>query len=240
MDICLCDISALEHVRSSGTLLPELLDRPRASRLEGCGVPGGVELDDLVVGLGLRTRPVHLLVPDGVSTHGRPGVARHRRRAALPRGSLIRVAPNVLVTGPELTLCQLAVRGDYDLVDVAKLAFELCGTYLLDQDPNSWQGFVNNEVSATTVSRIGAAARSLKGSKGVARINSMLPYVLDSSHSPMETALAMLLVLPQRLGGIGLRGARMNYAISGTNRLMDLAFPGDRVGLEYKGNSIMQ
>ena len=146
MDICLCDISALEHVRSSGTLLPELLDRPRASRLEGCGVPGGVELDDLVVGLGLRTRPVHLLVPDGVSTHGRPGVARHRRRAALPRGSLIRVAPNVLVTGPELTLCQLAVRGDYDLVDVAKLAFELCGTYLLDQDPSSWQGFVNNEV----------------------------------------------------------------------------------------------
>lgn len=235
MGICLCDISALEHVRSSGTLLPELLDRPRASRLEGCGVPGGVELDDLVVGLGLRTRPVHLLVPDGVSTHGRPGVARHRRRVALPRGSLIRVAPNVLVTGPELTLCQLAVRGDYDLVDVAKLAFELCGTYLLDQDPNSWQGFVNNEVSATTVSRIGVAARSLKGSKGVARINSILPYVLDSSHSPMETALAMLLVLPQKLGGIGLKGARMNYAISGTNRLMDLAFPGDRVGLEYKG-----
>lgn len=105
-------------------------------------------------------------MPDGVSTHGRPGVARHRRRAALPRGSLIRVAPNVLVTGPELTLCQLAVRGDYDLVDVAKLAFELCGTYLLDQAPNSWQGFVNNEVSATTVSlhRCGCSlAQGLEG-----------------------------------------------------------------------------
>ena len=60
MDICLCDISALEHVRSSGTLLPELLDRPRASRLEGCGVPGGVELDDNAKTVTLDGEPVAL------------------------------------------------------------------------------------------------------------------------------------------------------------------------------------
>lgn len=235
MDICLCDISALEVIRSSGKLLPEFLERPRTSRLDGCVVPSSVELDDLVAGLGLRSTPMHLLVPDGGSTHPRPGVVRHRRAAALPRGSLIRLSRNVLVAGPELALCQLAARGDYDLVDVAQLAFELCGTYLLDQDPNSWKGFVNNDVSATSVRRIEAMTRSLKGTPGAAKLASVLPYVLDASHSPMETVLALLLVLPQRLGGLGLKGAAMNHELAGVNRKIDLAFPASKAGLEYKG-----
>ena len=235
MDICLCDISALEVIRSSGKLLPELLDRPRSSRLDGCGAPGAVELEDLVAGLGLRSTPVHLLVPDGGSTHAHPGVVRHRRTAALPRGSLIRLSRNVLVASPELALCQLAARDDFDLVDMAQLAFELCGTYLLDQDPNSWKGFVNNDISATSVRRIETMARSLKGFPGVARLSSMLPYVLDASRSPMETVLAMLLVLPQRLGGLSLKGAAMNFELAGVDRKIDLAFPALKVGLEYKG-----
>ena len=216
-------------------LLPELLERPRTSRLEGCGVAGGIELEDLVAGLGLRSSPVHLLVAEGGSTHARPGVVRRRRTVPLPRGSLIRLSRDALVTSPEFTLCQLAARDDFDLVDVAQVAYELCGTYLLDQDPNSWKGFVNNDISATSVRRIETMARSLKGSKDVARTASVLPYVLDSSHSPMETVLAMLITLPQRLGGIGLKGAAMNHVASGTNRLIDLAFPGGKVGLEYKG-----
>ena len=141
----------------------------------------------------------------------------------------------MLVAGPELALCQLAARGDYDLVDVAQLAFELCGTYLLDQDPNSWKGFVNNDVSATSVRRIEAMTRSLKGTPGAAKLASVLPYVLDASHSPMETVLALLLVLPQRLGGLGLKGAAMNHELAGVNRKIDLAFPASKAGLEYKG-----
>ena len=235
MSICLCDISALEVIRSSGKLLPELLERPRTSRLDDCVVPGATELEDLLAGLGLRSRPVHLLVPDGTSTHRRDGVVRHRRSVGLPRGALISLSPDVLAAGPELALCQLAARDDSDFVDVAQAAYELCGTYLLDQDPDSWKGFVNNDVSATTVRRIESMTRSLKGSPGVSKLRSMLPYTLDSSRSPMETALAMLFVLPQRLGGLGLKGAVMNHSAVGTERKIDLAFPNLKVGLEYKG-----
>lgn len=222
-------------MRSSGMLLPELLERPRSSQLEGCGIPGGVELEDLLAGTGVRTSPVHLMVANGGSTYGRPGVVRHRRAHALPRGSLVRVGRGVLAAGPELALCQVAARDDHDLVDVAQLAYELCGTYLLDQDPNSWKGFVNNDVSATTVRRIESVARALKGERGIKTVNEALPFVVDGAHSPMETTLAMLLALPRRVGGLGIGGIAMNHEVKSIGRKIDAAFPKKKVGLEYKG-----
>lgn len=65
MSICLCDISALEAIRSSGKLVGELMDHSRTSSLDGCRAPNAAELDDLLVGLGVRTRPVHVLTPWG-------------------------------------------------------------------------------------------------------------------------------------------------------------------------------
>ena len=141
----------------------------------------------------------------------------------------------VLAAGPELALCQVAARDDHDLVDVAQLAYELCGTYLLDQDPNSWKGFVNNDVSATTVRRIESVARALKGERGIKTVNEALPFVVDGAHSPMETTLAMLLALPRRVGGLGIGGIAMNHEVKSIGRKIDAAFPKKKVGLEYKG-----
>lgn len=237
MDICLCDISAIEAMRSSGMLLPELLERPRSSQLEGCGIPGGVELEDLLAGTGVRTSPVHLMVANGGSTYGRPGVVRHRRAHALPRGSLVRVGRGVLAAGPELALCQAAARDDHDLVDVAQLAYELCGTYLLDQDPNSWKGFVNNDVSATSVAKLLRFLESSCGEYGVPLVRKALGYVRDGSHSPMETVLALLLGLPRSVGGLGIKGISMNRRVRGLDRKIDVALEAYKAGLEYKGRA---
>ena len=235
MSICLCDISALEAIRSSGRLLPELLECPRTSRLDGCTVPGGIELDDLLAGLGLRSRPVHLLVPDGSSTRGRPGIARHRRRAPLPRGALIKASRDVRIAGPGLTLCQLAARGDFDLVDVARVAYELCGTYLLDEDPGSWKGFANNDVSATTTAKILRSLDTCACERGAPLVRRSLGFVRDGANSPMETSLALLLGLPRSVGGLGIKGLSMNRSVRGLDRKIDVAIDDYMCGLEYKG-----
>lgn len=237
MSICLCDISALEAIRSSGKLVGELMDHPRASSLDGCRAPNAAELDDLLVGLGVRTRPVHVLTPWGTSTLARPGVRRHRRDAPLPRASLVRVKNDLFISSPELVVAQLAARRDYGIVDLALVATELCGTYLLDSNKDSWEGFSNIDRAVCSRSRITSMIDASASMRGAPKLRRALTSILDGLYSPMESVLALLLCLPRSLGGIGLSGLALNYrvAVAGSEYFIDLAIPKLKVGLEYNG-----
>lgn len=236
MSICLCDISALEVIRSSGKLVGELLECPRTSSLEGCRAPNATELEDLIVGLGVRTRPVHVLTPRGVSTYPRQGVTIHRR-SSLPRGSLIELRKGLRLSGPELALCQLAACEDIGLVDLVGIAFEMCGTYLIDDDPESWKGFVNTDGPATSPEKVARFSRLLGRTPGSEKLRKALSLTLPGAHSPMETVLAMLLSMPRKMGGFGIKGLVLNYPVSaGAFRaVIDVAIPKFKLGLEYKG-----
>ena len=62
MSVCIFGESALEFMRSSGRLAPEFLDRPRTQKLDGCGISPKVMFSDDMERLGVKTRPVHILV----------------------------------------------------------------------------------------------------------------------------------------------------------------------------------
>ena len=239
MSICLCDISALEVIRSSGKLVDELLESPRCSSLDGCRAPSALELEDLVAGLGVRTRPIHVLVPRGGPTRAVEGACLHYRAGSVPRGSLIRMRNDVLIAGPELAICQLAARDDIDLVGLAKIVFELCGTYLLDQDEASWKGFINIERPVTSIAQIERTLAGLGRVHGSVMLRKALSVAVEGAHSPMETVLAMLLTMPRIEGGLGIKGLFLNYPVNtgSTRAIIDAAIPALKVGLEYKGRA---
>ena len=237
MSICVYGITALEILRSSGRLLPDLLECPRTSSIEDCRAASEIELNDLLPRLGARTKPYHLLAPSGSSTYDYKNVCRHRVRGKLPRASLIKAERGVLVPAPELLFCQLAASGEFDELDLVLLGMELCGTYVLDPSPDSWKGFVSLPSAPTSQAKINRVLGAYKGRHGIQLANAVAPFLLDGSNSPMETSLAALLTLPTRRGGLGLCGARLNYQVvtDDGNRWVDIAFPEQMVGLEYKG-----
>ncbi len=114
------------------------------------------------------------------------------------------------------------------------IGFELCGTYLLDE---SWDGLTNTDKPLTSVGRISDVIEYMKGSPGATLAREALELVHDGSNSPMESVLCALLAWPRRLGGYAMGPVSLNHhvATADGDRYVDVAFPGHRVGLEYKG-----
>ena len=108
MSVCIFGESALEFMRSSGRLAPEFLDRPRTQKLDGCGVSPKAMFTDDMERLGVKTRPVHILVSKESGARSRDDIVCHRSAAELPPRSLIYVNGDVLVTSPALTFLHLA------------------------------------------------------------------------------------------------------------------------------------
>lgn len=213
MSVCIFGESALEFMRSSGRLAPEFLDKPRTQKLDGCGVsPKAMFTDDIVC---------------------------HRSAAELPPRSLIYVNRDVLVTSPALTFLHLATvdlhkKQQRTVEELAMIGLELCGTYLLD---DSWDGLTNTAKPLTSVEQIARVLDAMPGAPGIVRAREALELVSDGSNSPMESVLFALLAWPRRLGGYALGPVSLNHRVSTADgdRYVDVAFPGHKVGLEYKG-----
>lgn len=231
---CLCNISALELIRASGRLLPSLLDKPRSSDLRRSRVDALAAIEDDLVHFGVHGRPVHLLVGRQRARHRSTGIACHAMLCPPPARSIIHLNDTWAVTSPELTFISLASSPDLNLIELALIGYELCGTYVLDA---SWDGLVNTDTPCTNVESIRHALDALPAYGKPQRARQALDLVLDRSNSPMETVVALLLCAPRRLGGLGLSGAQMNYRIVTPvgPRYVDIAFPKLNIGLEYKG-----
>lgn len=78
MSVCIFGESALEFMRSSGRLAPEFLDRPRTQKLDGCGISPKVMFSDDMERLGVKTRPVHILVSKESGARSRDDIVCHR------------------------------------------------------------------------------------------------------------------------------------------------------------------
>lgn len=237
MDICICDITALEVYRSHGRLLPTLLEGSRTSKLSGCGLPPRQMLEDTMSRLGAKKKPYHLAFGTPNQAKSRQDIRRHTHTGTLPRRSLIRIDRETLIVSPELLFVELAARPDYDEVDLALLGYELCGTYVLDPDDTSWDGLISHGTSLTSKKRIAGALSRIGRRRGVARARRALSLFEDGSNSPMESVLALLFHLPRHLGGLGLGPISMNRKVvtPAGDRWVDVFFTAQRVGLEYKG-----
>lgn len=146
-----------------------------------------------------------------------------------------------MVSTPEFCFLQMASR--ISLTKLIQLGFELCGTYAL-VDPR--KPAVAREAPLTSVAALRAflgCAPEVHGRKKALRA---VQYIRDGSASPMETAVALLLCLPYRLGGYGLTWPLLNHRIDvpQTARRMasksycvcDLYWPEARVAVEYDSN----
>ena len=162
--------------------------------------------------------------------------------AELPRGSILLIEPDVCMVSPEMLFLQLAYGAD--VLDAVQLGFELCGIYSypfqIQRDFSERAPFVSRRAMDRFL-------ESQEGVPGVGAARRAMRYVVEGSASQMETACAMMLGLPYRLGGLNFPKFTINQKIEISKRLQaemgrtqcfcDLAWFDRGVVFEYDSNA---
>lgn len=161
-------------------------------------------LDDLDI----ETLPLHVTIGERRLQRQSQSIVTHYYKQPFPEKSFCQVGPNVYVSSPELTLCQLASTLPY--ADLLELCLEFCGGYVLN--PDSERGF-DDRPAITSARKLAMYVDRYGGRHGAKILRRFLRYVIDSSASPMESRVLMLLCLPSRLGGYQLPIPQHNVVI---------------------------
>ena len=190
--------------------------------------------------LGLKP-PYDLAVTPGTSRPHVPGAALHETSRDLPLGSLVRIAPNTLVSSPELCFLQLAHR-HLALPHLVLLGYELCGSYVLRGDSKG--GFTNCP-GLSEVGLLRNLVAEAEGYPGCKLARRALAYIADGAASPAESQLAALLSLPTNVGGYGFAVPQLNVRVELSSEAQaeamrghfrcDLLWPDSKVAVEYNG-----
>lgn len=156
----------------------------------------------------------------------------------VPPKSFVELGNGVYAVCPELLICQLASWGD--LLDTTHLLYEMLGTYL---HPSSASVLLEERKSFTTKTRLQRYLAARAQFSGIVNLRKALELTRERSASHMETAFAMLLGFPYRLGGFDFPDFEMNYRIVVPRRLrkevgraastVDLCWPDRKVAFEY-------
>lgn len=188
--------------------------------------------------LSFASDPLHAIVPDKRMANALKHLVCHVRPNALPSGSFVRIDDGLLLCSPELCFLHMATRLPFP--HLVKLGFELCALYTLQPDGTAGYG---RPLPPTTARALEAYLRTCAGIRGIATARQALRYVGNASGSPMETALAIVLCLPLRLGGYGLPLPYLNFRIDAPRReraadgksyyLCDLYWPQAKIAVEY-------
>lgn len=184
---------------------------PDAGRVFGARTDGSLQA--AVAHLDIKDAPLHIMVSDRKDRRKRSNLVAHYYPLPLPEGSFCKIGHNVYVSSPELTLVQMATI--LPQIDLLELCLEFCSGYTLN--PESERGF-DDRPALTSRKHLQAFVEKMKGHRGAGRIRSILPYVIDNSASPMESAVLMLLCLPSRKGGYQLPLPTHNESIPITGR----------------------
>lgn len=181
--------------------------------------------------------PIHLLVAKSLKANNTKAFTYHSRSTPLPVGSLAKIDKNTYVVSPELCLVQMA--SEIPFASLVALAYEFCGTY-------SILGTAHTKYQCrpiTTTAKIQAYLSRIENTPGVKALRTALPYVLDNSASPMESALTIMLILPYRYGGYGFPKPQLNYLIHPNSHNInflhknyyscDLYWENEKVAIEY-------
>lgn len=196
-----------------------------------------IEAADLQARYGFSL-PLHSLVSDVNHADNRPGLlATHPWNDLQGADLFFKVSQGLYVCPPELVFLQLASL--LVMEKQIKLGFELCGCYRFGPE-----GVEYNCDPLTSRREIQRSLNRRSRVVGLQNARRALEYVRDGSNSPRETALAMLLGLPYRLGGASFGMPLMNHPIelSDESRRLanqrickcDLYYPKSRLDLEYE------
>lgn len=181
------------------------------------------------------------------------GARCHLMTGGYPAGSFRRIAPGSLVAVPELTFLQMARSLDFELL--VAYGYELCGYFAKSHEEPGFR----NCPQLTSVARIAdyldrlerlRASRGEGMPWGLCRARRALAFVRDGAASPEEAVVSIVLSLPRRLGGYGVRPALLNERVTlgrETTELFgidsfvcDLSWNGGAQVLEYHGEQHKQ
>ena len=186
------------------------------------------------------SKPLHILVGDDNARKAAKNFTNHISSMKYPGGSFIRVAPEIIMSTPELCFVQMA--SEYTLFQLVMLGFEFCGSYRLDKEVDPKRGF-RDDIPLTSVAKLSAYIAKLEGMKGVKNARRALRFIANGSASPMETILAMLLTLPYRFGGFGFPLPLLNCPVEVSVSFgrvkrklkydCDIYWPDEQVDVEY-------
>lgn len=202
-------------------------------------------------GEGMVSSPVHVMVPNRASRVRPADLVCHLSSTAPVPGSFVRgFGERLLIAGPELAVCQLALR--LPMPKLAELVSELCSTYyyVLEEAPQlhcekdglraqaQMQECARSHraVPVSCLRAMAGYAEQMGGSRAGRAMMRAVRYAVDGSASPMETALALMLALPKSTGGYGLPKPQMNVVlpVEGERvRVADLFWPKGNVAVEY-------
>ena len=198
------------------------------------------DIDTISLALPKLSKPYHFLSagPD-LRTRSKQAQSRIAKASDIPPGSFIKIGKGLYACSPELCFCRLALL--LDPIELAKIGFELSGFYRKTAD----NGAIGN-APLTKQSKLAEFSERYSGS-GCVKARKTAPLVLDSSASPMETSLALMLTLAKSAGGFGLPRPRLNCKISkgrashhsvyGQAFYCDLYWPEAQVAIEYDSDS---
>ena len=221
--VTLTDISALEKMAQDG-LLAEL-GSPRS----GEGLPWGetsmravhhVNLPALGTCLSADA-PAHVLVSSPRERVRSGTVVSHVWSGPLPDRSLFRLSDDVLMASPGLVLAQMAT--STPLPELAAVVMEMCGRY--GRVRWSSRGFLDRK-PLTTPQNLREYLGHLPGRLCVLRAERATRLALVGSRSPLETSFALMVSLPEELGGCGFARPRLNHRIDPSPQLAALCDQG--------------
>ena len=127
---------------------------------------------------------------------------------SLPDAPASAEGAQIYVSSPEFCLLQAAAT--HELPQIILYGMEICSTFSL---PLHAGDDLVDRVPLTSAKRIAAYIEHSEGSRGYRGAARAVPFILGGSASPMESKLAMKLVLPSRLGGMGFPAPILNYEL---------------------------
>lgn len=207
MAIVLSHISALEYWLSIRSQSRSFVATTRAKSV--IAQPPGAQVEG-TLGPWWISRPLHVIVSDeSLRRHSKEYVC-HIWGASLLKGSVLDTQNGFYVCSPELCFLQMASR--LSLVELIQLGFELCGIYDLVSDEDD----ILRCAPLTTVVKLSSFIERVPNAKCRKKALRAVRYIVENSASPKETELVMLLCLPYKLGGYGIKTPLLNHRIDVT------------------------
>ncbi|MGN0072236.1 MAG: hypothetical protein ACI36W_00285 [Coriobacteriales bacterium] len=152
--------------------------------------------------------PFHLLAPMRGQRRVQGGYRCHSARVCEAPNLFIPVGEHALLGTPALCLLQMA--NILDELSWLVLAYEFCGSYVLD--PKAPKGFMSRD-PLTTADELQELANTLSENRGSGKVRKLVRYLADGSASPKETGIALALTLPRAMGGYGFTLPQLNHPV---------------------------
>lgn len=159
---------------------------------------------------------IHTLTSSSGNRRSSSNLKCHVHQGELPAGALLKINGGMYVVG--ICLCALQAAEEMDFLELVEYYYEICGAYALPFD----DGPYHERKPLASVRKLREFFARMPGRRGVGRAMRALGYVRDGSRSPMETALVMMLILPRKVGGLGLKTVEMDHRIEVRERFRDM------------------